>query len=185
MLSSFNHRIKVFWLPKAQDADENDVDNEGANRSEYLASLRCSVIQGLPLEVSRDENLQSSFFADCAPIDNDEYHRENNTTVLPDVEQAHILLNFDHIEKGRMDLATMVQQDKENTKVTEQLKSRTQKLDDVVKSTQSYFFEEDRDSILETEVYAWGDNTCNSLVSSFCRSQIIIILVIINSHQRK
>lgn len=162
----------MFWKPKAQAADEaSESDtNTDINGLEYVTSIKCFIRQGFPLCHSNSDSEvhhDYSLFVDSVPT-HEQYSPLTNTstTILPDIKQAHVLLCLDDpllkntIEHGSLN---SYNHDETNNEGNKGVSGIRQNITDVVKSLQ--LKEEVEIDALETQIYAWGDNTCNCLVS--------------------
>ena len=159
---------------KTHSSDEIDISERDTCESDFVTTLRCSIRQGFPLGFSDDDESRCSFFYDPSSpeFDRDYHWQEDGTIILPDFKLAHIVLSFEQMScvgvsrpvedaNGTDGNGKLLQKDS-STKGMDVLKRQTQKLDDVVKAI--HFAEEDKGLSIDTEVYAWGDNTCNCLV---------------------
>ena len=142
--------------------------DETIDNFEFVTSCTCCIRQGFPLPSSNSKtNGQSSLFVDCISTQNEYYGDDTHTIALSDLSQAHVILSFDDLIPRNVTKKTnpgIGRSKYENGADERTLVSReqTQKLDEVVKSVNSIRNDKDMN---ETEVYAWGDNTCNCLVS--------------------
>jgi hypothetical protein len=147
----------------------DDESNIGVNEDglELVACLKCCIRQGVPFDFRKCESQQSSFFADCVSTQND-YYDHFSTTMLPNLKHAHVLLNFDYTWHKNSSIPETVSDKKDNDDVTTERtkvpREQTQKVEEIVRSIQA---KEEVYDVFETEVYAWGDNISNCLVSDW------------------
>lgn len=152
-------RFDVLWKPKSQAAEDDNFDEVKENSTEFVTSLTCCLQQGFPLIQNNGSNDQ--LFKDTVTNHDDSFfHYFNTDCVAQDNELSIVSLIFDQKifpseEKYQLKAANF----------------KTSKLEDMVKSIDSSH-ESSEQNLFGTEVFAWGDNSCNCLVSSLGLNKI-------------
>ena len=146
----------MLWKSKAQASEESDLDTDngksGRNDSEYVTSLTCCLQQGFPL--AKNESDQCSLLFDSVTTHDDYFRESCNTSAFLDTSIAKLAIVFNE---------GIFWKDKCKQETKEQPENNM--LGDIVKSVDSEKQNEEKRNLFGTEVYAWGDNTCNCLVS--------------------
>ena len=138
----------MLWKPKAQAVDDDDfaIDTAKRDPAELITSITCCVRQGFPLTKTESE-IDRLLFTNCISNEEDIIH-EREVSVLQDRELSMATLVFDEsLYEGML---------KPNY-------PDTAKLEDTIKLLDNNLDNEEND-LRTTEVFGWGDNSCNCLV---------------------